>query len=1166
MANNWQLDLVGSLDGTQSRNQLNSDIKKLEGNLNKLKLYAEIDKNQVTQLQHQLKNLQVQLNNVTVSDAVINGLVAKINTGLQNVNIGNINVGNVNAQAQQAGQQLGQQISQGVAQGINNNERILNSFRDSLNRINRSASNINIGITNGNSGSQQITHIINDIESLNLRLTSLNESMSNINGRRGTRNALTVKISGIDELGQAVTLTRQYDAATGNLIRNINAVSTATQKANSQLETMAANQIKKQQILRNQVSQIYNSAIDPNADRSITDTGNLSRLEERYQAIQNAINGMGSTSKTVFAEQEANITRMISELKNYVREYRNAENVRASLKPDKLAEGISKAQSRWKSLETQINNANLNFNDSGLQKLNQQIENIRANIRTIETGGILNKSEIERLHTTLTNAKHELDALVRMKTSNSSLEAIRLQAETLKNNLNEFSKKNTGFADWTRAVNGTTVSVETLKRELDSVKTASDLKLAIAKVNEFKSAFKEANVTIKGTNVDKLNADVQKLASNLNTFASNNEGFSTFKTNIKGVEISLDSLMQKLSTVNNNTDLSTIRSQANALKSAFVELQQVNKIQLSMSTGGYESKVDSLIGKTQQWVDANGNARISTDALQTAMNNLNTAYANITATGGNTVANQQALIQAEKALDVEVKKVQSSVTSMNATMAKSSAVDALRQKVQMFYDTNTKSHRTYGAQLQNIMAQLASGSEVPIAKLRQLSQEFINVQNSARQAGKLGLSFFDTLKQGMAKFSYWTSSTFLVMKTITEIKQAVSTVKALDTALVDLRKTTTMTAKELEDFYYVSNDVAKQMGVATEEILTQASAWSRLGFSSKEAATEMAKLSSQFKLISPGMTSDEAVSGLVSVMKAYKIEVDDVLDGIMSKVNVVGNKFALSNSNIINMLQDSVSAMAEGNNTLEETIALETAAYEITQSENVGVGFKTVALRLRGLNEETQELDDSLKTISGDLYDLTGVSVMQDADTYKSTYQILKEISNVWGELSDKKQAEALELMFGKHRANIGSAVLSNFEAAERAMEEMVNSAGNANAELNIAMDSIEYKANKLKETGTGIAQNLFKREDMKTVLDTLTSFMEMLDKVTEKVGLFGSIGLGVGLFAGIKNVGKRRSTMFHNCFEYADRDRCFLYEIGFLSPIVEYTLVNEATISVEII
>ena len=330
------------------------------------------------------------------------------------------------------------------------------------------------------------------------------------------------------------------------------------------------------------------------------------------------------------------------------------------------------------------------------------------------------------------------------------------------------------------------------------------------------------DVKVLGT----LSSSIDKVHGNLSTLKTKWEEqgilVGDFKTKVEQLENSLASVGSK-------GELNGLESQIKTLKAEASQIAEVNKIQLSMSAGGYESKVDSLIGKTQQWVDANGNARISTDALQTAMNNLNTAYANITATGGNTVANQQALIEAERALDTEVKKVQSSVTSMNVTMAKSTAVDSLRQKVQMFYDTNTKSHRTYGVQLQNIMAQLASGSEVPITKLRQLSQEFINVQNSARQAGKLGLSFFDTLKQGMQKFSYWTSSTFLVMKTIQSIKSAVSTVKELDTALVDLKKTTTMTAKELEDFYYASNETAKQMGVTTQSIIEQASAWSRLG-------------------------------------------------------------------------------------------------------------------------------------------------------------------------------------------------------------------------------------------------------------------------------------------------------------------------------------------------
>ena len=120
MANNWQINAIAGLDGTQSRNQLNSDIKGLARNLDKLKLYTEIDKNQVIQLQNQLKKLQIDLNTVTVTDAAINGLVQKINAGLQNIQISNINVGNTGSQAQQAGQQIGKLISDSAEQAISN--------------------------------------------------------------------------------------------------------------------------------------------------------------------------------------------------------------------------------------------------------------------------------------------------------------------------------------------------------------------------------------------------------------------------------------------------------------------------------------------------------------------------------------------------------------------------------------------------------------------------------------------------------------------------------------------------------------------------------------------------------------------------------------------------------------------------------------------------------------------------------------------------------------------------------------------------------------------------------------------------------------------------------------------------------------------------------------
>lgn len=132
----------------------------------------------------------------------------------------------------------------------------------------------------------------------------------------------------------------------------------------------------------------------------------------------------------------------------------------------------------------------------------------------------------------------------------------------------------------------------------------------------------------------------------------------------------------------------------------------------------------------------------------------------------------------------------------------------------------------------------------------------------------------------------------------------------------------------------------------------------------------------------------------------------------------------------------------------------------------------------------------------------------------------MKEISEIYDQLDDKTQAGLLEALAGKRQGQIIAATINNFEAAEKAMDDMTNSAGSAEREMAIIMDSVDYKANKLKETGTGIAQNLFKRDDMKNVIDTLTWFGERLDWITDKLGLFGTIGLGAGLFAGFKNIG----------------------------------------------
>ena len=70
-----------------------------------------------------------------------------------------------------------------------------------------------------------------------------------------------------------------------------------------------------------------------------------------------------------------------------------------------------------------------------------------------------------------------------------------------------------------------------------------------------------------------------------------------------------------------------------------------------------------------------------------------------------------------------------------------------------------------------------------------------------------------------------------------------------------------------------------------------------------------------------------------------------------------------------------------------------------------------------------------------------------------------------------------------KRQGQIMAALISNFDAAKSSMESMANSAGNAMQEMEVIYDSIDYKTNRLKETGVGIAQNLLYKQLLPTKL-----------------------------------------------------------------------------------
>ena len=125
--------------------------------------------------------------------------------------------------------------------------------------------------------------------------------------------------------------------------------------------------------------------------------------------------------------------------------------------------------------------------------------------------------------------------------------------------------------------------------------------------------------------------------------------------------------------------------------------------------------------------------------------------------------------------------------------------------------------------------------------------------------------------------------------------------------------------------------------------------------------------------------------------------------------------------------------------------------YRVLRESNSLTALKTLALRLRGTKTELEEagedtdgMAESVSQLQAKLKALTHgkVDIMIDANTFKSTTEILREMSQAWQDMTDIEKASALELMGGKRQANILSSIIKNFQTVEDVIQTSMNSQG----------------------------------------------------------------------------------------------------------------------------
>lgn len=190
--------------------------------------------------------------------------------------------------------------------------------------------------------------------------------------------------------------------------------------------------------------------------------------------------------------------------------------------------------------------------------------------------------------------------------------------------------------------------------------------------------------------------------------------------------------------------------------------------------------------------------------------------------------------------------------------------------------------------------------------------------------------------------------------------------------------------------------------------------------------------------------------------------------------------------------------------------------------------MKTVSMRLRGMKGELEELGEesegveNISQMQGKILNLThgAVNIFDKQGEFRSTYDILMDIAEVYDTLSSTEQADLLETIAGKNRANDVAAFLSNAENAAGMVEAAENSAGSAANENAKYLESLQGRITSLQASLQTLSASFLSSDFLGGAVAGVNAFIQAITGVINTLGPVPSLMLAVGTAMSVMDKG----------------------------------------------
>lgn len=677
-------------------------------------------------------------------------------------------------------------------------------------------------------------------------------------------------------------------------------------------------------------------------------------------------------------------------------------------------------------------------------------------------------------------------------------------------------------------------SIDKLKKEaqgiLDSVSKQINFKITNVDFLNLDKAIDNINKKMKILSGTKLDIDglssemsLEKLAKTLSEI----QGMSKYKVQLMSdgeVKVVTDinnQLKETVRTVKNlttgSTDISIIGDVDKNKKNAYSEIIQLQKTEYDLKTklltadGEYAKVLQEQLNYTQQ---------ISKESLNSvSKSNLadETLY--------NNLLKERSILEDKYAV-AKSKVETSNINKFNQDLLKQNDyLDKAIAKLKIYQQAvNNKGggkpteqkqlNDEISRQISNMESLKRQNSLLGTAEKNRINSTISQMRIQTNELVKYESSFTNLFKR-MGMYAFGGS---IIYNGIAEVKKGINDIISLDTAMRDLTRVAKATQEQLDGFTVVANKMAKEVGTSTENIIKATEYYSKLGYAIDEAS-QRASNATIFSNVAD-MNIDEATKSLISIQKGFGMDTIEDMKHAMDSLNEVGNNFSSSSEAIAEGLRRSSSALREGNNSLEESIGLFVSANSAIQDQEVtGTALKTISLRLKGMETDLGDSVEPVSKLRDELIKMTdsvgkAVDIMEsDGVTFRSTYDIINDLSKVWGTLNDSQRSWLSAQIAGQRQANVFSSLLFNMEDGVKAYETALNSSGSALLEQSNYMDSIEGKMNQFSETLKSVWVNAINSDTIKSVVDLGTASLEVFGGMANTFGTLPTI-IGVATTA----------------------------------------------------